>query len=93
MAYQISVSETAKASSYVNSLSRYKDSTVLVYGDEKKLTFNTYKRTEIPANQFDKYAVIYGYPDSWWLIMQANKIYDIKDFIAGKTIRIPINNQ
>lgn len=35
MAYQISVSETAKASSYVNSLSRYKDSTVLVYGDEK----------------------------------------------------------
>jgi hypothetical protein len=100
MAYQISVSETAKASSYVNSLSRYKDSTVL--------TFSTYKRTEIPANQFDKYTVIpegyayrpdlvsnsvYGYPDSWWLIMQANNIYDIKDFIAGKTIRIPINNQ
>jgi hypothetical protein len=27
------------------------------------------------------------------LIMQANKIYDIKDFIAGKTIRIPVNNQ
>ena len=108
MAYQISVSETAKASSYVNSLSRYKDSTILVYGDEKKLTFSTYKRMEIPANQFDKYTVIpegyayrpdlvsnsvYGYPDSWWLIMQANNIYDIKDFIAGKTIRIPINNQ
>jgi hypothetical protein len=108
MAYQISVSETAKASSYVNSLSRYKDSSVLVYGDEKKLTFEIYKRLEILPNEYDKYTVIpegyayrpdlvsykvYGYPDSWWLIMQANKIYDIKDFIAGKTIRIPVNNQ
>lgn len=106
MAYQVSVSETSKSSNYVTALSRYYGSKVLVYGDEKKLTFETYKRLSIPTSVYDKYTVIpegyayrpdlvsnkvYGYPDSWWLIMQANQIYDIKDFVAGKTIRIPVN--
>lgn len=106
MAYKISISRTANASDYVNSLSRYTSSKVYVYGDEKKLTYEIYKRKNFLLSQYDKYTVIpegyayrpdlvsmkvYGYPDSWWLIMEVNGIYDIKDFVAGKTIRLPIN--
>jgi hypothetical protein len=106
MAYKIEESKTATASKYVNALSRYQDSKVYVYGDEKKLTFEVYKRRTYPVTTYDKYAVIpegfayrpdlvsvqvYGYPDSWWLIMEINGIYDIKDFVAGKTSRLPIN--
>jgi len=106
MAYKIEQSKTATASKYVNSLSRYANSIVYNYGDEKKLTFEIYKRRTYPTSSFDKYAVIpegfayrpdlvsqkiYGYPDSWWFIMEVNGIYDIKDFVAGKTIRLPVN--
>jgi hypothetical protein len=106
MAYKIYQSNTANASSYVNSLSRYNSSKIYVYGDDKKLTFEIYKRRNFLLSQFDKYAIIpegcayrpdlvstkvYGYPDSWWLIMEVNGIYDIKDFVAGKTIRLPVN--
>jgi hypothetical protein len=67
------------------------------------VTFETYKRID-KTSQFDKFLVIpegyayrpdlvsnrvFGYPDSWWLIMEVNNIYDIKDFVAGRTIRIP----
>lgn len=106
MAYTISQSKTASPSNYVNSLSRYTNSKIYVYGDEKKLTFETYKRRNFLLSQFDKYTIIpegyayrpdlvsskvYGYPDSWWLIMEINGIYDVNDFVAGKTIRLPIN--
>ena len=106
MAYKIYLSNTANASNYVNALSRYVNSKVYVYGDEKKLTFETYKKRNFLLTQFDKYTVIpegyayrpdlvstkvYGYPDSWWLIMEVNGIYDINDFVAGKTIRLPVN--
>ena len=106
MAYKIELSKTANAGRYVDSLSRYIRSKVYNYGDEKKITFETYKKTQRNASPYDKYAVIpegfayrpdlvstqvYGYPDSWWLIMEVNGIYDIKDFVAGKTILLPIN--
>jgi hypothetical protein len=106
MAYTITESRTAIPSKYVNALSRYRTSKIYVYGDDKKLTFETYKRKSYPAGTYDKYTVIpegyayrpdlvsmkvYGYPDSWWLIMEVNGIYDIKDFVAGKTIRLPVN--
>lgn len=106
MAYKIERSKTANPSKYVNALSRYKESKIYVYGDDKKLTFEVYKRRSFPLSTYDKYAVIpegfayrpdlvsmqvYGYPDSWWLIMEVNGIYDIKDFVAGKTIRLPVN--
>ncbi len=103
MANKIEVLTTARPSSFVTATSRYIDSTVVAYGNDRKITFTTYKRIE-RTTQFDKYLVIpegyayrpdlvsqkvYGYPDSWWLIMEVNQIYDIKDFVAGKTIRIP----
>lgn len=103
MPNKIEVLTTANPSTYVNATSRYIDSTVIAYGNEKKVTFTTYKRVN-RTTQFDKYTVIpegyayrpdlvsnkvYGYPDNWWLIMEANQIYDIKDFVAGRTIRIP----
>ncbi len=93
-----------KARRFVNFLSRYVNSKVLLYGDNKKTTFTTYKRKTIPATSNDKYMQInssteyrpdmvsqmaYGFPDYWWRIMQFNEIYDIKDFKSGLTIRIP----
>ena len=106
MAYKIELSKTATAGKFVNSLSRYINSKVYNYGDDKKVTYETYKRKQYASTSYDKYTVIpegfayrpdlvsqkiYGYPDSWWLIMEINGIYDIKDFVAGKTILLPIN--
>lgn len=31
----------------------------------------------------------YGDPGYWWLIMEFNNLFDIEDFSAGKTIKIP----
>lgn len=84
--------------------SRYLESKVLYYTENKLLTFNTYKKTEIPANDRDKYAVItpgveyrpdlvsqqaYGTVDFWWKILEANGMKDIWEFKSGKNIRIP----
>lgn len=103
MPNKIEVLTTANPGVFVSATSRYIDSTVITYGDDKKVTFTTYLRKE-RTTQFDKFLVIpegyayrpdlvsqavFGYPDSWWLIMEANGIYDIADFVAGKTIRIP----
>lgn len=103
MPNKIETLTTANAGNFVNATSRYIDSTVIAYGQDRKVTFTTYKRID-KTSQFDKFLVIpegyayrpdlvsnrvFGYPDSWWLIMEVNNIYDIKDFVAGKTIRIP----
>lgn len=93
-----------RAKRFVAFLSRYANSKVLYYGDNKKVTFATYKRKEIKASSKDKYIKLnssnayrpdlvsqqaYGFPDYWWKIMQFNGIKDIKDFKSGITIRIP----
>ena len=103
MPNKIETLTTANARTFVNATSRYVDSTVVVYGQDRKVTFTTYKSID-KTTQFDKFLVIpegyayrpdlisnrvFGYPDSWWLIMEVNNIYDIKDFVAGRTIRIP----
>lgn len=31
----------------------------------------------------------YGDPGYWWIIMEFNNIFDVEDFEAGKTIKIP----
>jgi hypothetical protein len=95
---------TLKAKRFVNYLSRYINSKVLYYGENKKVTFTTYKRKNIPASSNDKYVLLnastefrpdlvsqaaYGFSDYWWKIMQFNGIKDIKDFKSGLTIRIP----
>jgi hypothetical protein len=91
---------------YVVSTSRYVNSRVIYYGNDKKMTFNTYKKNIISESEDDKYMLItagleyrpdlvsqkvYFTPDYWWRIMEANDINDILDFKAGRTIRLPVN--
>lgn len=95
---------TLKAKRFVNYLSRYNSSKVIYYGENKKVTFTTYKRRNISATSNDKFIKLnssteyrpdlvsyaaYGFSDYWWKIMQFNGIKDIKDFKSGLTIRIP----
>jgi hypothetical protein len=91
---------------FVTATSRYTDSEVVYYGDMKLLTFATYKRHVYTQTADDMYSVVpagweyrpdqasmsvYGTPDFWWKIMEANNIKDVYDFRAGLNIRIPSN--
>jgi hypothetical protein len=101
MANRVTVAEIDNRS-VVAATSRYATSQILYYGDENKITFETFKRTEIPEGDGDRFTVVtqpyrpdllsqeaYGTPDFWWKIMQANQIWDIWDFKAGINIRLP----
>jgi len=89
---------------FVSFTSRFINSRVLYYGDNNKLTFETYKRKDYIASPNDKFIQInssteyrpdlvsytaYGIPDLWWYIMEFNGIKDIYDFKTGITLRIP----
>jgi hypothetical protein len=91
---------------YVVPTSRYLNSKVIYYGNQKKMTFNTYKRQDFTESQDDKFMLVtagyeyrpdlvsqkvYFTPDYWWRIMEANNISDILDFRSGITVRLPIN--
>lgn len=91
---------------FISFSSRYINSKVLYYGDNKKLTFETYKRKKIISSPSDKFLLInssneyrpdlvsyaaYGTVDYWWYIMEFNGIKDIYDFKSGITLRIPRN--
>lgn len=106
MANTIDYDTRLKAASYVTFTSRYKTSDVIFYGDDRKTTFTTYKRNEIPASETDTFMTItkptefrpdlvsykaYGTPDYWWKILEFNQIADIYNFKAGLNIRIPTN--
>lgn len=84
--------------------SRYADSTVIYYTENKLLSFETYKKTPIKSSSNDKYYLIspgteyrpdlvsfraYGTVDFWWKIMEANNLKDIFEFKSGLNIRIP----
>jgi hypothetical protein len=84
--------------------SRYAETPVVYYTENKILTFATYKKVNIPMTERDRYYVvtpgteyrpdlvsksIYGTPDFWWKIMEANNIIDIFKFKAGLNIRLP----
>lgn len=85
--------------------SRYANSKVVYYTENKLLSFKTYKKqTSASPGLNDKYYVItpgteyrpdlvsytaYGTPDLWWTIMEANNIKDVFDFKAGLNIFIP----
>jgi hypothetical protein len=92
------------ATRFVPVTSRYADSFVIYYTENKFLTFNTYKKQDLLVSDQDKFAVIskgvefrpdlvsqkvYGTPDFWWKIMEVNNIKDIFDFKVGTNIRIP----
>lgn len=89
---------------FVTFTSRYSENKVAYYKDEKYLVFNTYKKKDYRENSSDRYMVVtkgyeyrpdlisqkvYGFPDWWWKILEANNIKDIYDFKAGTNIRIP----
>lgn len=92
------------ATRYVPPTSRYANSTVILWGEEGIITYETYKKNSYPDNANDKFYNIppgdeyrpdktsyraYGTPDFWWKIMEANNIDDIYNYTAGLTIRIP----
>lgn len=89
---------------FVTSTSRYAQSKVIFYSDEKITTFETYKKQKFSPSGQDQVAVIppgmqyrpdlisrekYGTVDFWWKIMEVNGIKDIFDFTAGRTIILP----
>jgi len=95
-----------RASEFVTKLSRYADSRVIYYSNERVTTFETYKRKKYTSSSRDQVTVItpgmeyrpdllsfdkYGAPDFWWKIMEANNMKDVTEFKAGKTIVLPEN--
>jgi hypothetical protein len=89
---------------YVSTLSRYSNSEVIQYGKNNVVAFATYVRPDTQISPTDTVFLIngstayrpdkvskmkYGFVDWWWKIMQANQIYDIMDFKAGRTIYLP----
>lgn len=105
MANHIEYAENLVPGFYVVPTSRYLNSRVIFYGDQRKITFNTFKRNAIPLNENDKYMLItaayeyrpdlvsqkaYATPDYWWKIMIANNINDILNFKSGITVRLPV---
>ena len=95
-----------RASEFVTKLSRYADSRVIYYSNERITTFETYKRKKYTSSSRDQVTVItpgmeyrpdllsfdkYGAPDFWWKIMEANNMKDVTEFKAGKTIVLPEN--
>lgn len=84
--------------------SRYRNQRVIYYGEKKLLTFDTYIRVDYQPNGTEKITTItkgveyrpdlvsqkvYGFPDNWWRILEANKMKDIWEFKVGKTIILP----
>lgn len=95
---------TIRPERVVSGFSRYVGQNVIYYGDQNFLTFDTYIRKPYKPTGKEKIMVItkgvefrpdlvsydvYGIPDAWWRIMQANGMMDIMDFKSGVTIRIP----
>ena len=93
-----------KASEVVVPTSRYYKGVVIYYGEQRKLTFETYLRTPyVPVGDESVMLItkgveyrpdlvsfqVYGFPDGWWKILEANQMHDIFDFKAGKTIILP----
>lgn len=92
------------AKRFVPVSSRYANNNVVYYTEQKKLTFELYKKNKRANSKKDKFYVIssgteyrpdlvsqkvYGTVDFWWRILEANNIKDIFDFKAGMNIRIP----
>lgn len=93
-----------RASSLVDSNSRYKNASVVYYSEQKFITFETYLRKPYIPNGSESVMLItkgieyrpdlvsydvYGVPDYWWKILEANLINDIWGFKVGVTIFIP----
>lgn len=95
-----------RATEFVTSVSRYANSKVLYYSDDRIATFETYKRRKFVASSRDQVAVVspgmeyrpdlmsfdkYGVSDFWWKILEANSMKDVTEFKAGRTVILPEN--
>lgn len=84
--------------------SRYYNKNIIYYGENRIITFETYIRNNYVATGNEKVMVItkgleyrpdlvsydvYGIPDFWWRILEANRMQDVWDFKVGKTIQLP----
>ena len=93
-----------KPSKLVTSNSRYIKSRVIYWSDAQLITFETYIRSNYKPSGKEKIMAItkgveyrpdlvsyqiYGFPDFWWKILEANGMKDIYEFQAGKTIILP----
>ena len=92
------------ATSVVTPGSRYRDQTVIYYGERRFLTFATYVRKPYVPSGSERVMVVtkgleyrpdlashdfYGFPDNWWRILEANGMSDVYEFKAGKTVILP----
>jgi hypothetical protein len=97
---------TIRPTNFVNPTSRYANSVVAYYSEQRRLTFNTYKKVPFVPSDSDRFMVVskgyeyrpdlvsfdmYGTTNFWWRIMEANGMKDILEFKAGANIRIPNN--
>lgn len=88
----------------ITSTSRYMKQNVIYYGEDRLLTFDIYLRSKYTRTGNEKIMLVskgveyrpdlvsyqvYGVPDMWWRIMEANGMKDIMEFAAGKTIILP----
>lgn len=95
---------STQAADLVDAYSRYIPQNVIFYGENRYITFDTYLRVPYVPNGKEKIMLItkpieyrpdyvsyevYGIPNFWWKILEVNKMYDIWDFKAGKTIMLP----
>jgi hypothetical protein len=93
-----------RTESVLKGFSRYRTQRVIYWSDNNLLTFNTYVRTPYKVTGKEKIMVVkptlayrpdlvsydvYGFPDAWWKILEANNMKDIWDFKAGVTIILP----
>jgi len=89
---------------FVSVTSRYIDSPVIYYSENKFLTFPIYKKQIYEFSDKDKFYSVtpgtqyrpdlisyefYGTPDFWWKIMQVNDIKDVFEIRTGMTLRLP----
>ncbi len=103
MTQLITLSDT-RSDTIFTSFSRYLNTDIIIYGEEKFATLPTYIRTPIAEDGAEKSMLItkgveyrpdlvsfdiYGIPDVWWTILEFNGMRDVWDFKSGVTIRIP----
>lgn len=94
------------AKTFVTPTSRYADSRVIYYTENRYLTFETYKRKQQAESGSDMFMIVpkskeyrpdlvsrdaYGTVDFWWKILEANGLADVYDFKAGTNVRLPKN--
>ena len=93
-----------QSSSLVDPVSRYRNQPVIYYGEKKLLAYETYVRNAYQPNGNERVMMItkgveyrpdlvsfdvYGFPEAWWVILEANRMIDILDFKSGRTIILP----